>query len=46
MHEYTDDGGFNISPVGPEVGSRIAGRHYGTAAYYDFEEGIDPVDRK
>ncbi|PVH67866.1 hypothetical protein DL98DRAFT_600035 [Cadophora sp. DSE1049] len=31
---------------GFEVVSRIVGRHYGTAAYYNFEEGKDPESRK
>ncbi|OKL64061.1 hypothetical protein UA08_00165 [Talaromyces atroroseus] len=45
-NEYTDDGGFNALPTAIKVGSRIAGRHYGTVAYQDFEEGVDPEDRK
>jgi hypothetical protein len=45
-HEHEDDGGFNAFPTGTEVVSRIAGRHYGTTAYYNFEEGKDPERRK
>lgn len=45
-HKIEDDGGFNASPASTKVVSRIAGRHYGTTAYYDFQEGKDENSRK
>ncbi|KAF2445472.1 putative Hsp70 family chaperone [Karstenula rhodostoma CBS 690.94] len=44
--EPDDDGGFNVISARTEVVSRLAGRHYGTSAYYDFEEGTDPQSRR
>ena len=44
--EVADDGGFNVITPRTEVVSRLAGRHYGAAAYYDFKEGIDPESRR
>ncbi|OAG11476.1 putative Hsp70 family chaperone [Paraphaeosphaeria sporulosa] len=42
-----DDGAFNvISTRTVEVVSRLAGRHYGTAALESFEEGVDPESRR
>ncbi|KAJ5921154.1 Hsp70 family chaperone [Penicillium verhagenii] len=46
IQDRPDDGGFNALPSRTEVISRIAGRSYGTAAYFDFDRAVDPESRR